>query len=144
MKNNLNGELNNPTNKKSFSRQKSINPNITTLKMQNNLLNQNQIKSRNNLEEIQSKITQKNNTHNTKISKEYNKNENIIVIKNESSYLVLESFLNEHQIKYTSIFILYLSEIWRELSLYSMDYNLGIIPFAFSRFFPLPGLISKR
>lgn len=72
------------------------------------------------------------------------KKENILLIANESSYFVLESFLKEHQIKYTSLFILYLSEIWRELSLYSSDHNQGIIHFAFSRFFPLQGLISKR
>ena len=37
-----------------------------------------------------------------------------------------------------------MSEIWRELSVYSTNSNNGIIPFAFSRFFPLPGLINKR
>ena len=67
-----------------------------------------------------------------------------VVIKNESSYLVLKSFLREHQVKPPSIFILYLSEIWRELSIYSPNSNNGILPFAFSRFFPLPGLINKR
>ena len=63
-----------------------------------------------------------------------------VVIKNESSYLVLKSFLREHQVKPPSIFILYLSEIWRELSIYSSNSNNGILPFAFSKFFPLPGL----
>ena len=67
-----------------------------------------------------------------------------VVIKNESSYLVLKSFLREHQVKPPSIFILYLSEIWRELSIYSSNSNNGILPFAFSKFFPLPGLINKR
>ena len=75
---------------------------------------------------------------------ESRKEKECVIIKNESSYLVLKSFLREHQIKNPSIFILYLSEIWRELSVYSTNSNNGIIPFAFSRFFPLPGLINKR
>ena len=57
---------------------------------------------------------------------------------------MLKSFLREHQVKPPSIFILYLSEIWRELSIYSSNSNNGILPFAFSKFFPLPGLINKR
>ena len=73
-----------------------------------------------------------------------NSNESTVIIKNESSYLVLKSFIREHQIKNPSYFILYLSEIWRELSFYTPNFNDGIIPFVFSRFFPLPGLISKR
>ena len=73
-----------------------------------------------------------------------NSNESTVIIKNESSYLVLKSFIREHQIKNPSYFILYLSEIWRELSFYTPNVSDGIIPFAFSRFFPLPGLISKR
>ena len=82
--------------------------------------------------------SQKINSNGIKIEKE------TVVIKNESSYLVLKSFLREHQIKPPSIFILYLSEIWRELAIYSPNSNNGILPFAFSRFFPLPGLINKR
>ena len=131
--------------KKTFNRQKSINPNIITIKDPNIIMSENQIKPKNNFqEEIPTKILTKNNITNTNKQKENKNNKNILMITNESSYLVLESFLNEHQIKYTSIFILYLSEIWRELSLYSTDYNEGILPFGFSRFFPLPGLISKR
>ena len=76
--------------------------------------------------------------------KEKNDENNTVIIKNESSYLVLKSFLREHQVKNPSIFILYLSEIWRELSIYSTNCNDGIIPFAFSRYFSLPGLINKR
>ena len=75
---------------------------------------------------------------------ELKNNKDTVVIKNESSYLVLKSFLREHQVRPPSIFILYLAEIWRELSIYSSNYNNGILPFAFSRFFPLPGLINKR
>ena len=75
---------------------------------------------------------------------EKNDERETVIIKNESSYLVLKSFLREHQVKNPSIFILYLSEIWRELSIYSTNCNDGIIPFAFSRFFSLPGLINKR
>ena len=116
--------------KKPISKLNSIDSN----KEQINSLLINQI----NEKEIKMKDSIKKNMNNK------DKKENILLITNESSYLVLESFLKEHQIKYTSLFILYLSEIWRELSLYSSDHNQGIIHFAFSRFFPLPGLISKR
>ena len=141
MKRNSNDDSKMNKMKKTFSRQKSINPNLVTIKDPNIMVSQNEIKPKKNFKED---IIRKNNKNNTKIKNENINNKNIVVITNESSYLVLESFLNEHQIKYTSIFILYLSEIWRELSLYSTDYNEGIIPFAFSRFFPLAGLISKR
>jgi len=83
-------------------------------------------------------LNKNNNANNPEAHK------NSVIIKNESSYLVLKSFLKEHQVKNPSIFILYLSEIWRDLSLYSQDPSDGIISFAFSRFFPLPGLINKR
>ena len=94
-------------------------------------------------------ITNKNNGKKKNKSQKLALNElkmekETIVIKNESSYLVLKSFIREHQVKPPSIFILYLSEIWRELSIYSPNSNNGILPFAFSRFFPLPGLINKR
>ena len=137
-----NEELKINRNKRTFNRQKSINSNILSLKGPKNFLSDNEMKPKN---DIPVEISAKKLTyHKEKIKKDNNTNKNIIIIKNESSYTVLESFLNEHQIKCTSFFILYLSEIWRELSLYSSDYNQGIIPFAFSRYFPLPGLISKR
>ena len=69
-------------------------------------------------------------------------NENIL--QNQRSFLVLESFLKEYQIKPVSLFILYLSDIWRELSIFSPEPNKGISRIIYSRFFPLPGLISKR
>ena len=86
----------------------------------------------------------KNSTSKTSHILIRNNIDSTVIIKNESSYLVLKSFIREHQIKNSSYFILYLSEIWRELSLYTPNFNDGIIPFAFSRFFPLPGLINKR
>ena len=90
-----------------------------------------------------------NSPKNSKKSKKKNKvtfNEEkyTVVLKNESSYLVLKTFLREYQVKNPSAFILYLSEIWRELSIYSPNSNKGIMPFALSRFLPLPGLINKR
>ena len=133
--------------KKMFNRQKSINPNIIPIKDTKVIMSQNEIKPKNNIHpEMSPKIllTKRSKESNTKPKKNRKISQNSILIKNESSYTVLESFLNEHQIKCTSSFILYLSEIWRELSLYSSDYNLGIIPFAFSRYFRLPGLINKR
>ena len=131
--------------KKTLTRQRSINSNFNniniSLKDPKIFIKKNNIKSRD-------VISQKNSTKNNSIKNNKKINDciidNKVYIKNESSYKVLESFLSEHQIKYTSIFILYLSEIWRELCLYSTDYNKGIIPFAFSRFFPLQGLIGKR
>ena len=134
--------------KKTFNRQKRINPNLVSIKDIDNVISQKSIKSK---EKVSQQIPKKESNKNIKKIlkkkskiKKISENKDIVLITNESSYLVLDSFLNEHQIKYTSIFILYLSEIWRELSLYSTDYNKGIIRFAFSRFFPLPGLISKR
>ena len=125
-------KVNSTKDKKPISKLNSININ----KEQNNPLLTNQI----NKKQIKKKESMKKNINKFEKSKK----ENILLITNESSYFVLESFLKEHQIKYTSLFILYLSEIWRELSLYSSDHNQGIIHFAFSRFFPLQGLISKR
>ena len=134
--------------KKSFNRQKSISPNILTIKDLNAINDHNSSKLKEKKsQQIPIKELSNSNLKNTQKDSKIQKNlesNNVLLITNESSYLVLESFLNEHQIKYTSIFILYLSEIWRELSLYSSDYNKGIIPFAFGRFFPLPGLINKR
>ena len=92
-----------------------------------------------NKSDLEIKNTTSKTSHNL-IQKDYDS----VTIKNESSYLVLKSFIREHQIKNPSIFILYLSEIWRELSIYTPNPNDGIISFAFSRFFPLPGLINKR
>ena len=134
--------------KKSFNRQESISPNIITIKELNAINDHNSSKLKEKKsQQIPIKELSNSNLKNTQKDSKIQKNlesNNVLLITNESSYLVLESFLNEHQIKYTSIFILYLSEIWRELSLYSSDYNKGIIPFAFGRFFPFPGLINKR
>ena len=143
----LNEESKINPSKKFIARLKSISPNIGIIKDPNSFMSQRHSKPGNEMPiEISQKILTNHNCE-IKTKKSFPKNnikKNTVIIKNESSYTVLESFLNEHQIKYTSIFILYLSEIWRELSLYSSDYNLGVIPFAFSRYFPLPGLISKR
>ena len=59
-----------------------------------------------------------NSYKNSKKSKKKNKvtfNEEkyTVVLKNESSYLVLKTFLREYQVKNPSAFILYLSEILR-------------------------------
>ena len=69
------------------------------------------------------------------------------IIKNEMSSAIIDSFLNEHQIKSMPMFILYLSEIWKELSRDTnpSEYiNSGINLFAFNKFYPLPGLIGQR
>ena len=69
------------------------------------------------------------------------------IIKNEMSSAIIDSFLNEHQIKSIPMFILYLSEIWKELSRdtnTSSNINLGINLFAFNKYYPLPGLIGQR
>ena len=63
------------------------------------------------------------------------------------SSAIIDSFLNEHQIKSIPMFILYLSEIWKELSRdtnTSSNINLGINLFAFNKYYPLPGLIGQR
>ena len=143
MKRHFNEESKNNKAKKLISRQKSINPNIEIIHPSAYISQRKTKQKIDNSIELSPILT----VHNEKLKKNKtlpNHKKDSIIINNESSYLLLESFLNEHQIKYNTIFILYLSEIWRELSLYSSDYNLGVIPFAFSRYFPLPGLISKR
>lgn len=64
--------------------------------------------------------------------------------KNLHSFTVIETFLFQNQIKNVPNFILYLSEIWRDLSQFSSKRIKGISKFAFSKYFQLPGLINKR
>ena len=69
------------------------------------------------------------------------------IIKNEISSSVIDSFLNQHQIKSIPMFILYLSEIWQELSKEtnpSLHINVGINLFSFIKYYNLPGLIGQR
>ena len=69
------------------------------------------------------------------------------IIKNEMSSAIIDSFLNQHQIKSISLFILYLSEIWQELSKEVnsiQNQNMGINLFAFNKYYNLPGLIGQR
>ena len=85
-----------------------------------------------------------NNELNTNDRKPTNIDE---IIKNEMSSAIIDSFLNEHQIKSIPMFILYLSEIWKQLSRETNppnDINLGINIFAFNKYYHLPGLIGQR
>ena len=69
------------------------------------------------------------------------------LIKNQMSSAVINSFLNQHQIQSISMFILYLAEIWQELSKEGNSFenkNLGINLFAFNKYYHLPGLIGER
>ena len=69
------------------------------------------------------------------------------IIKNHMSSAIIDSFLNQHQIKNIAMFILYLSEIWKELSKEtnpSNNKNKGINLFSFNKFYNLPGLIGQR
>ena len=69
------------------------------------------------------------------------------IIKNEMSSAVIDSFLKQYQIKSIPMFILYLSEIWKQLSREAnppSDINLGINIFAFNKYYNLPGLIGQR
>jgi len=69
------------------------------------------------------------------------------IIKNEISSSIIDSFLNQHQIKSIPMFILYLSEIWQELSKEtnpSLHINVGINLFSFIKYYNLPGLIGQR
>ena len=69
------------------------------------------------------------------------------IIKNEMSSAIIDSFLSEHQIKSVQMFILYLSEIWKELSKEgnpSENINSGINLFTFNKYYHLPGLIGQR
>ena len=101
-------------------------------------------------------INDKENSHNIEqqinISNELNKSiynsTNIDeIIKNEMSSAVIDSFLKQYQIKSIPMFILYLSEIWKQLSREAnppSDINLGINIFAFNKYYNLPGLIGQR
>ena len=69
------------------------------------------------------------------------------VIKNEISSALIDIFLKENQIKYIPMFILYLSEVWKELSKEtnsSANINSGINIFTFNKYYHLPGLIGQR
>ena len=56
----------------------------------------------------------------------------------------LETFLSQYQIRSLIGFTLYLSEIWKELSIHSENKAKGINRVSFKRYFPLPGLINIR
>ena len=88
------------------------------------------------------------NINNQLLNNQMNNSTNIDeIIKNEMSSAIIDSFLNEHQIKSIPMFILYLSEIWKELSRETnplKNINSGINLFAFNKFYPLPGLIGQR
>ena len=56
----------------------------------------------------------------------------------------LETFLSQYQIKSLIGFTLYLSEIWKELSIHSENKEKGINRVSFKRYFPLPGLLNVR
>ena len=84
---------------------------------------------------------------NNELNKQNNPTNIDEIIKNEMSSALIDSFLNEHQIKSIPMFILYLSEIWKELSREinpSTDINLGINLYAFNKYYHLPGLIGQR
>ena len=87
---------------------------------------------------------EKNNSNNNSNDNPINIDE---IIKNKMSSAVVDSFLNQHQIKSIPMFILYLSEIWKELSKDTNSLqgkNLGINLYAFNKYYNLPGLIGQR
>ena len=100
-----------------------------------------------NDKENENNIEQKININN-ELNKRNNNSTNIDeIIKNEMSSAVIDSFLKQHQIKSIPMFILYLSEIWKQLSKEANppnDINLGINIFAFNKYYNLPGLIGQR
>ena len=100
-----------------------------------------------NDKENENNIEQKININN-ELNKRNNNSTNIDeIIKNEMSSAVIDSFLKLHQIKSIPMFILYLSEIWKQLSKEANppnDINLGINIFAFNKYYNLPGLIGQR
>ena len=123
---------------------KNCNENQTIL---SNYINQNQIKLRTiNYEEEK---YDKNDLANSPLSIDEEEAPTNIdeIIKNEISSSIIDSFLNQHQIKSIPMFILYLSEIWQELSKEtnpSYHINKGINLFSFNKYYNLPGLIGKR
>ena len=92
---------------------------------------------------------EKNNEYNDSNNENLNDNPTNIdeIIKNQMSSAVIDSFLNQNQIKSIPMFILYLSEIWKELSKNAnipKNKNLGINLFSFNKYYNLPGLIGQR
>ena len=63
---------------------------------------------------------------------------------NKNPFEILQNFLSKFQITNLSAFILYLSQVWRDLSSRSPDKSKGISRISFSHYYPLPGLISIR
>ena len=63
---------------------------------------------------------------------------------NKNSFEILQNFLSKYQVTNLSAFILYLSQVWRDLSSRSPDKSKGISRISFSHYYPLPGLISIR
>ena len=127
----------------------NINSFNTTLN--NNIENKNILSNINHNESVESDDKNNEYDYNNQIIDNQNDSDNPTnidnIIKNQISSAVVDSFLNQHQIKSLPMFILYLSEIWRELSkeVNSIEKgNFGINLFAFSKYYNLPGLIGQR
>jgi Ca2+-binding EF-hand superfamily protein len=122
---------------------KNYNENQTIL---SNYINQNQYNEITDiLEEI--KTDESEPTNGSKIIDEDAPTNIDEIIKNEISTSIIDSFLNQHQIKSIPMFILYLSEIWQELSKETNPpekINKGINLFSFNKYYNLPGLIGQR
>ena len=141
------GHYNTETNANTYinSFNSTINNNIENKNILSNYDNGNDVKiNKNSVED------EKNNEYNND-SKSENLNDNPLnideIIKNQMSSAVIDSFLKQNQIKSIPMFILYLSEIWKELSKNVntlKNKNLGINLFAFNKYYNLPGLIGQR
>ena len=149
-------------NKKIFNSFKNTNNNsetINTTKMNststttnNNYFdNQNMFQNYSNLNNINmddsDNINQININNEIRDNQINNPNNIDEVIKNEISSALIDIFLKENQIKYIPMFILYLSEVWKELSKEtnsSANINSGINIFTFNKYYHLPGLIGQR
>ena len=149
-KNDINNILN--SNKYNYNNSSTIN---TTKMNSSSTINHNYQESQNtfpnlsNSNTIEKDYIDKNDQINInhELKKKNNPTNIDEIIKNEMSSAVIDSFLKEHQIKSIPMFILYLSEIWKELSREGnpqKDINLGINIFAFNKYYHLPGLIGQR
>ena len=141
---NTDANTNPTTNKNSFNISlKNYNENQTIL---SNYINQNQYNEITDIfEEI--KTDESELTNGSKLTNEDAPTNIDEIIKNEISSSIIDSFLNQHQIKSIPMFILYLSEIWQELSKETNppEYiNKGINLFSFNKYYNLPGLIGQR
>ena len=144
-----NGDFLNSFNYTNTEANSNTNNNSFIIGLSNNNEAKTIISNYNNNKSFDNYIEDEKNNENNNSNDNSNDNPTNIdeIIKNKMSSAVVDSFINQHQIKSIPMFILYLSEIWQDLSKDTNSTqmkNLGINIYAFNKYYNLPGLIGQR